>query len=286
MKKKLFTPSTLLLLGMLSLFSACNNDDDGTNKAQEIAGKYEGYSIGSCAMFTDYVMGEKSVATIVPNEDGTINVTYDSGSGEFKLNNIKVTSKTFEGSGQVELSMNDKPAGAKDFTLTGSIDEQQKLTLKVNVPSVMGGLIIEFIQGTLPISYHVSGTYNKEANLSVSVGSTTYPDITDCKVSIKRSSDDTVELTLKGLSNLNSSQTGRAMNLGDFTVTDVKVTSTDNSIFKIEGSINTTDTNNTPITGTLSGTVSNSETNITFTFNPVPCQLILPQCLKERNKKA
>ena len=32
MKKKLFTPSTLLLLGMLSLFSACNNDDDGTNK--------------------------------------------------------------------------------------------------------------------------------------------------------------------------------------------------------------------------------------------------------------
>jgi hypothetical protein len=171
MKKKLFTPSTLLLLGMLSLFSACNNDDDGTNKAQEIAGKYEGYSIGSCAMFTDYVMGEKSVATIVPNEDGTINVTYDSGSGEFKLNNIKVTSKTFEGSGQVELSMNDKPAGAKDFTLTGSVDEQQKLTLKVNVPSVMGGLIIEFIQGTLPISYHVSGTYNKEANLSVSVGS-------------------------------------------------------------------------------------------------------------------
>ena len=268
MKKKLFTPTTLLLLGMLSLFSACNNDDDGTNKAQEIAGKYEGYSIGSCAMFTDYVMGEKSVATIVPNEDGTINVTYDSGSGEFKLNNIKVTSKTFEGSGQVELSMNDKPAGAKDFTLTGSIDEQQKLTLKVNVPSVMGGLIIEFIQGTLPISYHVSGTYNKEANLSVSVGSTTYPDITDCKVSIKRSSDDTVELTLKGLSNLNSSQTGRAMNLGDFTVTDVKVTSTDNSIFKIEGSINTTDTNNTPITGTLSGTVSNSETNITFTFKP------------------
>ena len=181
--------------------------------------------------------------------------------------------------------MNDKPAGAKDFTLTGSIDEQQKLTLKVNVPSVMGGLTIEFIQGTLPISYHVSGTYNKEANLSVSVGSTTYPDITDCKVSIKRSSDDTVELTLKGLSNLNSSQTGRAMNLGDFTVTDVKVTSTDNSIFKIEGSINTTDTNNTPITGTLSGTVSNSETNITL-LNPVPCQLILPQCLKERNKKA
>ena len=90
--------------------------------------------------------------------------------------------------------MNDKPAGAKDFTLTGSVDEQQKLTLKVNVPSVMGGLTIEFIQGTLPISYHVSGTYNKEANLSVSVGSTTYPDITDCKVSIKRSSDDTVEL--------------------------------------------------------------------------------------------
>ena len=47
MKKKLFTPSTLLLLGMLSLFSACNNDDDGTNKAQEIAGKYWKISFAS-----------------------------------------------------------------------------------------------------------------------------------------------------------------------------------------------------------------------------------------------
>ena len=37
MKKKLFSPSTLLLLGMLFLFSACHKDDDGTNKAQEIA---------------------------------------------------------------------------------------------------------------------------------------------------------------------------------------------------------------------------------------------------------
>ena len=268
MKKKLFTPSTLLLLGMLSLFSACNNDDDGTNKPQDVAGKYEGYSIGNCAMFTDYVMGEKSVVTIAPNEDGTININYDSGSGEFKLNNIKVTSKTFEGSGQVELSMNDKPAGTKDFTLTGSVDDQKKLTLKVNVPSVMGGLAIEFIQGTLPLSYHVSGTYSKEANLSVSVGSTTYPDITDCKVSMKRSSDDTVEVTLKGLSNLNKSETGKGMNLGDFTVTDVKVTSADNSTFKIEGSISATDTNNTKITGTISGTVTNSEANITFTFKP------------------
>ena len=47
MKKKLFTPSTLLILGMLSLFSACNNDDDGTNKAQEIAGKYWKISFAS-----------------------------------------------------------------------------------------------------------------------------------------------------------------------------------------------------------------------------------------------
>jgi hypothetical protein len=85
---------------------------------------------------------------------------------------------------------------------------------------------------------------------------------------MKRSSDDTVEVTLKGLSNLNKSETGKGMNLGDFTVTDVKVTSADNSTFKIEGSISATDTNNTKITGTISGTVTNSEANITFTFKP------------------
>ena len=161
----------LTMMFVLCACAACNDDkNEETPLNQVLAGKYEGYSIGNCAMFTDYVMGEKSVVTIAPNEDGTINVNYDSGSGEFKLNNIKVTSKTFEGSGQVELSMNDKPAGTKDFTLTGSVDDKKKLTLKVNVPSVMGGLAIEFIQGTLPLSYHVSGTYSKEANLSVSVG--------------------------------------------------------------------------------------------------------------------
>lgn len=124
MKKKLFILSIFFFLGMLFFFSVCNNDDDGMNKVQEIVGKYEGYLIGNCVMFIDYVMGEKLVVMIVFNEDGIINVIYDFGFGEFKLNNIKVIFKIFEGLGQVEFFMNDKFVGVKDFIFIGSIDEQ------------------------------------------------------------------------------------------------------------------------------------------------------------------
>lgn len=56
------------------------------------------------------------------------------------------------------------------------------------------------------------------------------------------------------------------MNLGDFIVIDVKVISIDNSIFKIEGSINIIDINNILIIGIFLGIVSNSEINIIFIF--------------------
>ena len=83
----------LMALSLSSTFVSCSdNDDDEPNLAKEIAGAYKGYSVGACNMFSDYLLGDESTATITANEDGTINLVYKSGSGDFTLNNLKLSS--------------------------------------------------------------------------------------------------------------------------------------------------------------------------------------------------
>ena len=103
----------LMALSLSSTFVSCSdNDDDEPNLAKEIAGAYKGYSVGACNMFSDYLLGDESTATITANEDGTINLVYKSGSGDFTLNNLKLSSnKSFSGSGEVAMSMGGSTGG-------------------------------------------------------------------------------------------------------------------------------------------------------------------------------
>ena len=139
----------LMALSLSSTFVSCSdNDDDEPNFAKEIAGAYKGYSVGACNMFSDYLLGDESTATITANEDGTINLVYKSGSGDFTLNNLKLSSnKSFSGSGEVAMSMGGSTGGSYDYTLEGSVDGSKVLSLKANVdiPVPMGKMEIEFI---------------------------------------------------------------------------------------------------------------------------------------------
>lgn len=68
----------LMALSLSSTFVSCSdNDDDEPNFAKEIAGAYKGYSVGACNMFSDYLLGDESTATITANEDGTINYEFN-----------------------------------------------------------------------------------------------------------------------------------------------------------------------------------------------------------------
>ena len=91
----------LMALSFSFTFVSCSDDDntDNTEQAKAIAGTYKGYSIGESRMFSDYLMGSDASATITANTDGTINLVYKSGSGDFTLNNLKVSSKSFKGEG-------------------------------------------------------------------------------------------------------------------------------------------------------------------------------------------
>lgn len=178
----------LMAISLSSTFVSCSdNDDDEPNFAKEIAGAYKGYSVGACNMFSDYLLGDESTATITANEDGTINLVYKSGSGDFTLNNLKLSSnKSFSGSGEVAMSMGGSTGGSYDYTLEGSVDGSKVLSLKANVdiPVPMGKMEIDFIQGETPVGYYIKDTYKYQTNLSLKVQGGEVGSTTDCQVKI------------------------------------------------------------------------------------------------------
>ena len=268
----------LMALSLSSTFVSCSdNDDDEPNFAKEIAGAYKGYSVGACNMFSDYLLGDESTATITANEDGTINLVYKSGSGDFTLNNLKLSSnKSFSGSGEVAMSMGGSTGGSYDYTLEGSVDGSKVLSLKANVdiPVPMGKMEIDFIQGETPVGYYIKDTYKYQTNLSLSVttpGGNTTESTEDCKVIIENPTGSTVDVTISGFNN-----TSGSMNYFEkFTVTGVNVTKANDGSYSLNIGSFEADTQKTTgeilaITGTsLSGTVkSDGTTTITVVFKP------------------
>jgi AspT/YidE/YbjL antiporter-like protein len=180
--------------------------------------------IGESRMFSDYLMGDDASATITANTDGTVNLVYKSGSGDFILNNLTVSSKSFKGEGEVALAMEGSEPANYEYTLEGSVSDAKVLTLKANVPVPMGGIDINFIQAETPIAYYVAATYKYNTNLAISVMGSSYGSTEDCKAVIKRASETTVDITLNGFGNLTG---GGNMNLGDFTISGVNVEKAD-----------------------------------------------------------
>ena len=268
----------LMAISLSSTFVSCSdNDDDEPNFAKEIAGAYKGYSVGACNMFSDYLLGDESTATITANEDGTINLVYKSGSGDFTLNNLKLSSnKSFSGSGEVAMSMGGSTGGSYDYTLEGSVDGSKVLSLKANVdiPVPMGKMEIDFIQGETPVGYYIKDTYKYQTNLSLSVttpGGNTTESTEDCKVIIENPTGSTVDVTISGLNN-----TSVYINYFEmFTVKGVNVTKANDGSYSLNIGSFEADTQKTTgeilaITGTsLSGTVkSDGTTTITVVFKP------------------
>ena len=268
----------LMAISLSSTFVSCSdNDDDEPNFAKEIAGAYKGYSVGACNMFSDYLLGDESTATITANEDGTINLVYKSGSGDFTLNNLKLSSnKSFSGSGEVAMSMGGSTGGSYDYTLEGSVDGSKVLSLKANVdiPVPMGKMEIDFIQGETPVGYYIKDTYKYQTNLSLSVttpGGNTTESTEDCKVIIENPTGSTVDVTISGFNN-----TSGSMNYFEkFTVKGGNVTKANDGSYSLNIGSFEADTQKTTgeilaITGTsLSGTVkSDGTTTITVVFKP------------------
>ena len=225
-------------------------------------------------MFSDYLLGDESTATITANEDGTINLVYKSGSGDFTLNNLKLSSnKSFSGSGEVAMSMGGSTGGSYDYTLEGSVDGSKVLSLKANVdiPVPMGKMEIDFIQGETPVGYYIKDTYKYQTNLSLSVGNADQGSTTSSQVVIEKPTGNTVDITISGFD-----KTGGAMaTFAEFTVSGVKVTANNDGSYSLsldtfEADTEKTTGGNLVINGkSLTGTIlANGTITINTVFSP------------------
>lgn len=263
----------LMALSFSSTLVSCSSDDDNTDntdnaeQAKAIAGTYKGYSIGESKMFTDYLMGSDANATITANADGSINLVYKSGSGDFTLNNLTVTSKSFKGEGEVALAMGGTSTKSYEYTLEGSVNDSKVLILKANVPAVMGGMDITFIQGEIPLGYLIASNYQYNATLSLNVGATSIGSTSESSAVIKRAAENTVDITLKGFAKLSG---GGSMNLEDFTISGVNVAAGTNGSYTLSLGAFESMAGSMAITGTnLTGTVAaNGTATITVNFKP------------------
>ena len=238
-------------------------------------------------MFSDYLLGDESTATITANEDGTINLVYKSGSGDFTLNNLKLSSnKSFSGSGEVAMSMGGSTGGSYDYTLEGSVDGSKVLSLKANVdiPVPMGKMEIDFIQGETPVGYYIKDTYKYQTNLSLKVQGGEVGSTTDCQVKIENPTGSTVNVTISGFNNAGGSMS----NFEKFTVTGVNVTKANNGSYSLSLGAFEADTQKTTgealaINGTsLNGTINADGTPLLVSFSHREvCQCQLQQNLRE-----
>ncbi len=140
---------------------ACSDDDQPT--VADIAGRYDGYTLAGCAYFQNTCTADETVA-VTENADGSASVTFSSGSwGEFTIPNAQMSETggvyTLTGSGQTRMGMGGN-LSSYDCTYSATIDSKQEARMQFKVPSVMGGLTIDFVTGEAPADLLLAGTYD------------------------------------------------------------------------------------------------------------------------------
>ncbi len=164
--------------------------------AYEVAGSYEGYTTASCSFFSNNIE-ENQTVKLSYKTDNEVSLSYTSPTwGEFAIETVKVKSENngyaLEGTGICKMT-NPHTGQQKEHpcTFTGGIDS--KTTMTFVVADVMGGLTIEFRQGTLPPALAVAGAY--KGSTSVSCAFFTNSTEEDQTVKLSYVSDDQVSLS-------------------------------------------------------------------------------------------
>lgn len=122
--------------------------------AKLLAGSYSGWSEGNCAYFKNYGQ-ENSSVKLTANDDGTVNVAFESTTwGNTTIENVKATKTadgySLEGSGKFSMGMGGSTPKEYDCNVTGTISsDKETYAIDFVLPSVMGGLSINFQNGSV-----------------------------------------------------------------------------------------------------------------------------------------
>ncbi len=152
-----------LLLTSVAFASCSDSDDSEKDLAKEIAGQYNGYTVASCAYFSNQVSSNQKLA-ISSTEINKVNVDYASDSwGTISIPDASVIKSGNEyvitGTGTSVMGMQGN--GSKEYVcnLSGKIINGT-VDFTFTCPAVMGGLNIAFMQGEIPAETVVPGTYS------------------------------------------------------------------------------------------------------------------------------
>ncbi len=162
MKQQIFY--AMMAVSLCVGMTACSDDDEEDvvvveveNVAEAVAGSYSGYTLASCAYFSDDAAADQ-VITVTAVTETTVNVSYISDTwGTFTIEGATVTQSgttyTITGSGITMMGMSESSISSYDCTLTASIESgKTSPSFVFSVPTVMGGLTITFYEGVLPVS--------------------------------------------------------------------------------------------------------------------------------------
>lgn len=253
------------LIAFSAALAACSDNGAGTRETEvnvnDMAGTYAGYTLASCSYFQD-MLAEDQTITVTAGTDGTVSLGYVSDTwGEFSFSGCTVTRTGSEysvsGTGTTKMGMGGSTS-SYDASVSATIAaDKTSAGFIFTVPSVMGGLTIEFTQGEVPSALAVAGTYSGSFALSVG-GSSQGTETLNCTITYK--TDSTVDIALDEFT---------AMGTMKFSLSaeDVAVAEAADG-YSLSGEIDTV-SGETKVTGSVSGTVGSDGTaEITFVFTP------------------
>lgn len=261
MKLKIF-----LAMMVIALCAVACSDDDKEEvviiPAQEIAGVYDGYTKAVAQYFPDGQYAVEQTVKIEANDDETVTVSYTSDSfGTFTIKNATVKLEnsvyTVSGSGSTLMGMGDSKK-EYECTLTASIDAaKQASSFYFDVPAVMGGMKIEFIQGEAPANVMVADSYSGYTKAVAQY----FPDgmyANDQTVKVTANNDGTVNVSYESDS------------FGSFTINNATV-NLENSTYAISGSGSTLmgmdEATQKEYDCTLTATIDAAKKEPSFTFS-------------------
>lgn len=252
-------PALFLALAATFAFTACSdNDDEPVNLGAEVASSYQGYTVASCRYFANQVAPDQTVklSTVADNYNA-VDVDFTSDTwGQFSIKNAEVSKSgdvyVISGTGTSTMGMGEN-INEYNCTLAGTVNGGVA-TFTFSCPAVMGGLSVEFLQGDIPASIVVPGTYNGYTNAK----SAYFDGMT--------AEDETITVTDNGDGTFKVAFTSETW--GEFTFNSVKATANGNN-FDLSGEGTTAmgmsgNINNYP--AELTATIDAAKENPVFTF--------------------
>lgn len=162
----------LVSFALISLNACQKEENDKNNPAEKVAGTYSGYSKSEFQYSPTPMYSDGETISVAKLTDAVVSVDFESDTwGRLVIPEASVSEKDgkyiLTGEGTATMGMGDT---SSDYpcSLAASVNNVSDFIFEFSVPSVMGGLYITVLPGSIPSEVTVSGTYGVNTGMAVS----------------------------------------------------------------------------------------------------------------------